>query len=166
MKSLLFPLRWPLLALALAAALSPAALAQTTPPAPIQPSLAQVLNPDGTLRPGAAGSFDARRFRLYTAPSGQPVFRPINTSGADDYRWQNGFGLPNGANQGISAVVRAGNSIYIGGSFNAVSNVAANHVAKWDGTAWSALGPGLGNYFRENVTTLAVAPNGDLYAAG
>ena len=156
----------PLLAFALAvASLAPAA-AQNRQPAPAQPSLAQALNPDGTLRPGTAGSFDARRFRMHIAPNGQPVFRPASPSGADDYRWQSGFGLPNGANGHISVVVRAGNNIYIGGGFNAVSNVVANHVARWDGTAWSALGPGLGNVFKEDVTALAVAPNGDLYAAG
>ena len=170
MKHLLSFLGRPLLALALSTALTAAptapAVAQATTAAPAQPSLAEALNPDGTLRPGATGSFDARRFRLHTAPNGQPVFRPTGTSGADDYRWQSGFGLPNGANGGISAVVRAGNNIYIGGSFNAVSNVAANHVARWDGTAWSALGSGLGNGFQEKVTALAVAPNGDLYAAG
>ena len=154
-----------LLTLALAAALLPAA-AQTLPPPAAQPSLAQALNPDGTLRPGARGAFDARHFRLAPGPNGQPAFRPTGPSGADDYRWQSGFGLPDGANIGITAVVQAGSSVYIGGYFNAVSDVAANGVARWDGTAWRALGSGLGNALGEGVDALAVAPNGDLYAAG
>ena len=38
--------------------------------------LAEALNPDGTLRAGAIGSFDARQFRMRAAPDGRPVFRP------------------------------------------------------------------------------------------
>ena len=166
MKSLLYSLRRPLLALALALALTPAAVAQTGQPDTPQPSLAQALNPDGTLRPGAAGSFDARRFRMYTALNGQPVFRPAGSSGADDYRWQSGFGLPEGTNGSISAVVQAGNSIYIGGDFTAVGNIVANHVAQWDGTTWSSVGTGLANGVNNSVLALVVAGNGDLYVAG
>jgi hypothetical protein len=129
--------------------------------------LGEILNADGTLRAGANGSFDARAFRMGTAPDGQPVFRPAGTKGAGDARWADGFGLPDGTNGSVETVVRSGADIYIGGYFTAVGRVAANCVAKWDGTAWSALGQGLGSssnlYY---VEALAVAANGDVYAGG
>ncbi|MDO7854264.1 T9SS type A sorting domain-containing protein [Hymenobacter convexus] len=127
--------------------------------------LAAVLNPDGTLLPGATGSFDARQFRMNTAPDGRPVFSPASTSGTGDERWQDGLGL-NGAERRVNTVVRSGNDIYVGGAFRLIGNIVANYVAKWNGTAWSSLGTGPANGTNSEVLTLAVAPNGDVYASG
>ena len=157
----------PALLLLLWSLLGPAGPAgATTPVPPAGHSLAEALNPDGTLRAGANGSFDARQFRMRTAPDGRPVFRPAGTTGAGDERWADGFELPNGATDIVHAVVRAGNDIYIGGNFTAVGSVAANHVAKWNGTAWSSLGAGIGNGVNGSVYSLAVAGNGAVYAGG
>ncbi|MCA8973538.1 MAG: hypothetical protein KDC98_02400, partial [Planctomycetes bacterium] len=52
--------------------------------------------------------------------------------------------------------------VVVGGFFYSVGGVAANHVARWDGVAWHALGSG-SNY---QVSALAVLPNGDLVANG
>jgi hypothetical protein len=129
-------------------------------------SLATVLNPDGTLRPEATSSFNVQGFALATLPTGQPLFRPASTTGTGDERWQNGFSLPNGTNGKVYAMVRVGSAIYIGGNFSLVANVAARNVAKWDGTAWSALGTGTANGTDNVVLALAVAANGDVYAGG
>ena len=83
-----------LLGLLLLLGLSGSATALTPPPT--SRSLAEALNPDGTLRAGANGSFDARAFRMRTAPNGRPVFSPAGTAGAGDERWADGFGLPDG----------------------------------------------------------------------
>jgi trimeric autotransporter adhesin len=139
-----------------------AARAMAGPPATGRP-LAEALNPDGTLKTGAAGSFDARGFRMGTAPDGRPVFSPAGALGAGDERWASGFGLPNGTDGAIRAIVRSGTDVYVGGDFTTVGNLVANHIAKWNGTAWSTLGTGLGN---GNVYALAVAANGDLYVGG
>jgi hypothetical protein len=56
-------------------------------------------------------------------------------------------------------------NLYIGGNFTAAGGVAANYVAKWDGSKWSALGSGLTGSYSSSVTALAVSGN-DLYAAG
>jgi hypothetical protein len=54
----------------------------------------------------------------------------------------------------------AGN-VYIGGEFIAVGDISANYIAKWDGSAWSALGDGL-DY---DVWALALSGT-DLYVGG
>ena len=161
-------LRWllPLLLLNLTGA-AWAATPPGTGPAAATPSLAAALNPDGTLKAGATGSFDARAFRMRTAPDGRPVFRSMGTTGAGDERWQGGLGAPNGTDDLVRVVVRAGNDVYIGGRFTVVENVAANSVAKWNGTAWSALGTGVTNaLLGDGIYSLAVAANGEVYAGG
>jgi hypothetical protein len=51
--------------------------------------------------------------------------------------------------------------VYAGGSFTTADGVAANYVAKWDGSSWSALGSGMNN----GVYALAVSGS-ELYAGG
>ena len=51
--------------------------------------------------------------------------------------------------------------MYVGGSFVTAGGVTVNNIAKWNGSAWSALGSGTNNVVR------ALAPSGtDLYAGG
>ncbi|MGY3089509.1 hypothetical protein ACVWYF_002557 [Hymenobacter sp. UYAg731] len=138
--------------------------AATPPPTTGRP-LAEALNPDGTLKAGLNGSFDARAFRMRTAPDGRPVFRPAGTAGAGDERWTDGFGLA-GADKSVATLVRSGTDVYVGGGFGAVGNIKANGVAKWNGTAWSSLGVGTANGVNGTVYALAVAGNGDVYAGG
>ena len=56
----------------------------------------------------------------------------------------------------------AGTELYAGGAFGASGGNAASNVAKWNGTAWSALGAGLDR----PVSILKVGPDGKLYAGG
>ena len=60
------------------------------------------------------------------------------------------------------AVSGSGN-LYAGGDFTTAGGVGANHIAKWNGSAWSALGLGDGSGI--GVCALAVA-SGNLYAGG
>jgi hypothetical protein len=64
---------------------------------------------------------------------------------------------PNGA---------GGYDLYAGGNFTMAGGVAANRIAKWNGTAWSALGAGCNAW----VESIAFADNGaggyDVYAGG
>jgi hypothetical protein len=129
------------------------------------PALRAVLNPDGTLRAGARGSFAAQGYAMSTAANGQPVFRPVathRTQGTGDERWQDGFTTP-GASSNVNAIVRAPNGdLYVGGNFTRIGNAAASYIAKWNGTVWSVLGPGLNGY----VQALALDGRGNLYAGG
>jgi hypothetical protein len=125
-----------------------------------------MLNSNGTLThpTGVAKSFDARGYRMVLSANGAPRFLPSAQSGCSD-NWDGGFGIA-GANQQVTAIaVDASNNVYIGGHFNTVGNIAANGVAKWDGSSWSPLGSGLQNGVNNWVRALAL--NGaDLYVGG
>lgn len=70
------------------------------------------------------------------------------------------FDKPNG-DVYVYSICLIGNNVYIGGKFNSVSGVAANNIAKWDGTVWSALGSGT------DGAVYALATDGtNLYAGG
>jgi hypothetical protein len=46
----------------------------------------------------------------------------------------------------VNSVAAANGKIYVGGKFTHIDGVAANSIAVWDGTKWSALGGGIMNY--------------------
>jgi hypothetical protein len=65
-------------------------------------------------------------------------------------------------NVNVIAVSSAGD-VYVGGDFTTAGGASANHIAKWNGSAWSALGSGMNDY----VYALAVDnATGDVYAGG
>lgn len=67
-----------------------------------------------------------------------------------------------GADEFVSAAVADGaGNLYIGGYFTVVGDIRANHVARWDGSEWSALGSGLD----DTVWALAVSGT-NLYVGG
>jgi trimeric autotransporter adhesin len=54
-----------------------------------------------------------------------------------------------------------------GGMFTTAGGTAVNHIARWNGSTWSALGSGMtGTAFVPVVYALTVLPNGDLVAGG
>ncbi|SPE58146.1 exported hypothetical protein [Verrucomicrobia bacterium] len=71
--------------------------------------------------------------------------------------------LGGGMDNGVAAFAVSGTKLYAGGGFNAtMGGVSANEIAKWDGSAWSALGSGMYGYA---VYALAVSGT-NLYAGG
>jgi len=59
------------------------------------------------------------------------------------------------------SLVKLGSDICVGGDFTSINGVSANRIAKWNGSAWSALGTG------SNGSVRALLANGsDLYVAG
>ena len=58
-----------------------------------------------------------------------------------------------------------GPALYAGGIFTTAGGVAANRIAKWDGTQWSALGSGLNNIVRA-LTAFDDGTGSALYAGG
>jgi hypothetical protein len=60
-----------------------------------------------------------------------------------------------------------GPALYVAGRFDSAGGVTANNIARWDGTAWSALGSGVSGNM--DVRALAVFDDGngeDLYVGG
>jgi hypothetical protein len=50
------------------------------------------------------------------------------------------------------------NELYVGGEFTMIGGVVANHIAKWNGSSWSAVGAGL-----NDVVTCMIVHNNKLY---
>jgi hypothetical protein len=73
----------------------------------------------------------------------------------------------NGFAGAVFALAISGNDLYVAGRFTMAGSVAANNIAKWNGTNWSALGSGIGgdNSSAAYVYALAISDS-DVYAAG
>jgi trimeric autotransporter adhesin len=95
-----------------------------------------------------------------------PVFAQSRTAGPavahpDDVYWDARFGIPGIDQAGVHALMVQGSDVYAGGDFTSAGGVRVNGVARWDGTAWHALGTGV-----EGVVTAIVASGADLFVAG
>ncbi|HSC76370.1 MAG TPA: thrombospondin type 3 repeat-containing protein, partial [Pseudomonadales bacterium] len=80
----------------------------------------------------------------------------------DGSKWFS-MGAPStqGANDAVLAFAEdATGNFYIAGKFTNIAGVSANSIAKWNGSSWSALGPGIS----QNVYALATDSIGNLYA--
>ncbi len=97
----------------------------------------------------------------------------VHAGDACQPQWLPTFGGPPGTGAGISVLAvfddrsGGGPALYAGGSFTSAGGVTANHIAKWDGFSWSALGSGVD----DEVEALAVFDDGSgggpaLYAGG
>ncbi len=76
-------------------------------------------------------------------------------------------------NGNVYAVAVSGSNVYVGGSFENVVDIdettlpAADYIAKWDGSNWSALGSGSGGNGSLNSSVTAIAVSGsNVYAGG
>ena len=65
----------------------------------------------------------------------------------------------------VQALAASGNNVYAGGRFTQAGGESAVFVARWDGSAWHALGSGGQNGVNENVEALAVSGD-DVYVGG
>jgi hypothetical protein len=72
-----------------------------------------------------------------------------------------GIGDSDGLSSPVQALAVSGNTLYVGGNFGFAGGIAANNIAQWNGSSWSALGSGVSYW----VSALAVSGN-TLYAGG
>jgi hypothetical protein len=62
----------------------------------------------------------------------------------------------------VWALAVSGTDLYAGGDFTNAGGMPANHIAKWDGSAWSPMGSGMGG----EVNALAADGAGHLFVGG
>ena len=75
------------------------------------------------------------------------------------------YSLGTGADYDVNALAfDASGNLYIGGEFDTAGGITVNNIAKWNGTAWSALGTGVTG--DTGVNALVFDSAGNLYAAG
>ncbi|MFQ3598905.1 MAG: T9SS type A sorting domain-containing protein [Chloroherpetonaceae bacterium] len=131
-----------------------------------QPALSEALNPDGTLKSGVEGSFNAQGFEMRLGPKGEPIFHSIETTSSTSisttpFSWQ-GFGQSGDANNFVIALAVSGTDVYVGGTFITLAgNTNANRIARWDGSQWHSLGAG----FNSDVNSIAISGS-EVYAGG
>ncbi len=143
---------------------------------PVTAELAGALGTDGTFQgaPGVAGSVDPHAWTLVSdldageaprfAPAGAAAATPIGPWSA---LGSNGAG--DGAlNSGVYAIAVSGADLYVGGSSINIAGIAtADYLARWDGSAWSALGSnGAGNGALNNTVSSLAVSGGDLFVGG
>lgn len=61
----------------------------------------------------------------------------------------------------VGAIAPSGEDVYVAGTFQTVGDIAANNIAKWNGSQWSPLGSGVDGF----VDTMAVSGS-DVYVGG
>lgn len=72
-----------------------------------------------------------------------------------------------GANGPVYSLATDGQgNVYAGGLFTVIGGVAANRIAKWDGTAWSALGSGVAGGVSVTIVRALAVSGTDLYVGG
>jgi len=148
-------------------ALTMSALGITTPAVAAEktadlPSAAEFLNADGTLNlsAGYSGSLDISNYTVTLDPARGPLFSPPQTLTPNAW---NALGIGGLSGFSVYAIAISGTDVYVGGDFlNAGGDANADKIAKWNGSAWSALG---GTPLNGTVTTIAI--NGtDVYVGG
>ena len=82
----------------------------------------------------------------------------------DGTSWKSlGSGVSGGpADPVLALAVDENNTVFVGGGFDSAGGVPARNIARWDGTAWSALGDGVD----DRVYALGRDSRGTLFAAG
>ena len=99
----------------------------------------------------------------FTLAGGAPANRVAKWDGTS---WSAlGDGAGDDVNDGVLALAKDSlGNLYAGGSFAVAGGVMATNIARWDGTNWSALGDGIGEYMYDFVFTLVTDSPGNLYA--
>jgi hypothetical protein len=83
-----------------------------------------------------------------------------------DENWDDRFTPPGVDPTEVGVIAVNGSDVYVGGFFTMAGGVTVNHIARWDGNKWSALGNGVGaGQLTATVYDIAFQGN-DVYVAG
>jgi hypothetical protein len=102
---------------------------------------------------------------LFTTAGGSAATNVAKWNGSSWSALGAGMGGGGGFFPYVYALGVSGSDLYVGGAFTMAGGSAANYVAKWNGSSWSALGSGMGGGTFPCVYALAVSGS-DLYVGG
>ncbi|RJP55070.1 MAG: DNRLRE domain-containing protein [Anaerolineaceae bacterium] len=124
------------------------------------------LKQDGSLKLDGSfrGTLDLENWNVQLDPVLGPVFLPV----APQNNWAAAGTNGGPFNDGINVVAVNGTDVYVGGWFRDAGGVPeADHIAKWDGSQWSALSNGgSGQPALTSAVDAIVFIGSNLYAAG
>ncbi|MFK7847718.1 MAG: T9SS type A sorting domain-containing protein [Rhodothermales bacterium] len=80
--------------------------------------------------------------------------------------WDDQFSAYGVDGEVLSAAVDANGDLIVVGEFSRAGGLAADGIAKWNGSQWSTLGGSLGRGFSGVVHAVAIAPDGSIYIGG
>lgn len=92
----------------------------------------------------------------------QGVANTANLAAWNGSTWVSITGSGSANGEVRSCVVDKEGNLYVSGNFTTINGVAANRIAKYDGSTWTALGTGLNGLAYD----MAISPAGNLYVAG
>jgi hypothetical protein len=81
-----------------------------------------------------------------------------------DDNWDSAFGIP-GSQDSVGGLLNVGSDLYAVGAFTSIGGVQASHIARFDGTNWSALAEGISSPADMTVAALVLF-KGNVYAGG
>ncbi|MDE3057049.1 MAG: T9SS type A sorting domain-containing protein [Bacteroidota bacterium] len=134
---------------------------------PTQAPLADVLNPDGSVKAAIAhGSFNARGYKMVTGKNGAPRFLKT-ASDPNDKNWDPSFTVA-GVGGYLDVVAYNGDTLYVGGWFGSAGNIVANNIAKYDLTTntWSAFDTTSADRGTNNEVDYILVNGSDVYIGG
>ncbi|MEO8286509.1 MAG: S-layer homology domain-containing protein [Chloroflexota bacterium] len=94
----------------------------------------------------------------------------VTTTGVARWDGASWYAMGGGLSDNAYALAAGPGGVFVGGKFTSAyqtggGSVPAQRVARWDGTAWSGLGAGIGGSAEESVLSLAMVGS-SLYAGG
>ena len=133
------------------------------------PSMGSVLTSDGEFMEGTSESCDPATFRMEYGPDGEPLFVGDGSLPCEPVPWPDGqdlegawYPLGSGLDNTVFGITVNGSDVYVGGSFTHAGGNPASHIARWDGSSWSALGSGVNG----GVYAVDYSDTGVLYMGG
>jgi hypothetical protein len=97
---------------------------------------------------------------LFTTADGNPANYVASWDGNSWSPLGSGLSAADPRYTEVDALAVLGKNLYVGGNFTTADGTAANYIAQWDGTNWSALGSGMSGPVN------ALAASGNLVYAG
>jgi len=112
------------------------------------------------------GAHEVTRSTLAVLVSDSDAVYPIRIDPTfSDANWSSMGGVPYANGEIFASAADSSGNLYVGGDFTIIGDVIANHVAKWNGSRWSALGTGADGDPFSSVYALTVSGS-DVYVGG